>query len=349
MFTNLSLLRIFSLSEWLQLRRARKWGWEGILKGHYLTRTIQTLFNVGLLDELRDKEWVDAVQFSEKEMLDPHLLISLCDALVARRILRKDGIRYALDRDGRFLVEHDLVRGWFFLTYGYEEVLHRMEPLLRRQIRYGKDLTRDGEYVARGSGFSSAPFYFPVAAEFIRRNRYRKVLDLGCGDGTFLRSLCTYLPDFKGIGVDLSPDAVEAGKKQNHEQQLDTRVELYQGDIFDLEPLRKRFAEVDAVTSFFVFHEFCDREDNTRIIELLAGLRELLAGVPIILFEAIRPETAELRKRPGPAVEYFLFHDLSNQVPQPRAAWMDIFRSAGFQSIHEHYLKLVRTAIYVLN
>lgn len=348
MFTNLSLLRIFSPREWLQLRRARKWAWEGILKGHYLTRTIQTLFNVGFFDGLRQEEWLDALEFAEKHDLDPHLLVGLCDALCARRILRKEGTRYALDRDGRFMVEHDLVRGWFYLTYGYEEVLYQMEPLLRKQIRYGEDLMRDGEYVARGSGFSSAPFYFPVAAKFIHQNNYHKVLDLGCGDGTFLRYLCTHVRDFQGVGIDLSLDAVQAGSKQNLEQQLSNKVQLYQGDIFNLESLREQLTGIDAVTSFFVFHEFCDREDNSRVIELLRRLREFLAGVPIILFEAIRPEIEALRKRPGPAVEYFLFHDLSNQVPQDRASWMEIFRSAGFQSVQEHYIKLVRSAIYIL-
>lgn len=348
MFMNLSLLRIFSLNEWMQLRRARKWGWEGILKGHYLTRTIQTLFNVGFLDELRQKEWVNALDFAETHELHPDLLIGLCDALSARRILRKEGRRYALDRDGRFLVEHDLVRGWFYLTYGYEEVLYQMEPLLRQQIRYGKELTRDGEYVARGSGYSSTSFYFPVAAELIRRNQYHKVLDLGCGDGTFLRYLCTKVAAFKGVGVDLSANAVRAGNQQNVEHELGEQLHLYQGDIFNLESLQDQLGGVDAVTSFFVFHEFCDRKDNARVIQLLRRLRELLEGVPIILFETVRPDTEELRRRPGPAVEYFLFHDLSNQVPQTRSAWMEVFRSAGFQSIQERYLKLVRSAIYIL-
>src|SRR5690606_6122839 len=276
MFGNLSLLRTFSLSERLQMRRSRNWGWEGIRKGQYLTRTIQTLFNIGFLDKVRQTEWVDAIEFAGEQDLDPDLLVGLCDALSARKILRKNGTRYALDRDGRFIVEHDLVRGWFYLTYGYEEVLNKMEPLLRKQIRYGEDVVRNGEYVARGSGFSSATFYFPLAAEFIRRNKYNKILDLGCGDGTFLRYLCQHLPDLRGVGVDLSPDAVQAGRDQTHEQELEDRVELYQGDIFNLEPLNQHFADVDAITSFFVFHEFCDRKDKSRATELLRRLRTSL-------------------------------------------------------------------------
>jgi hypothetical protein len=56
-----------------------------------------------------------------------------------------------------------------------------------------------------------------------------------------------------------------------------------------------------------------------------------------------------MRKRPGPAVEYFLFHDLSKQHPLSREQWRKLYQSSGFQSIEEDYIAGARTSIYTLS
>ena len=47
-----------------------------------------------------------------------------------------------------------------------------------------------------------------------------------------------------------------------------------------------------------------------------------------------------MRKRPGPAVDYFLFHDLSEQHPISREEWRKLYKSSGFRSIEEDYLAI---------
>ncbi len=337
---------MLGLGRMRRMRKAGLAGWEALIAPHFITRVIQTLYQVGFFDALRDHAPVDALKFAEEHGLDGPLLVGLCDALYARGFLARQGTRYSLDAGGRFLVETNLVRGWFDLAYGYETVLNRMEPLLRRQSTYGRDVARDGRHVAIGSGLASMDFYFPIVCNVIQRGGYRKVLDIGCGDGTFLNYLCDRIPGLLGVGVDLSPDAVAAGNEQLAARGLESRINLHVGDALEISRLKRELEGVDAAATFFVLHELCDRKDNPRAVQFLSEFRRTLPGVPLHVIETIRPEPEDLRRRPGMAIEYFLFHDLSLQKPIGREAWKKAFTDAGYESLQEDYIAFARSAVY---
>jgi SAM-dependent methyltransferase len=345
-FSLVSAIRLLGFDRIRRMRKAGSAGWEALIGPHFITRVVQTLYQVGFIDALRDHAPVNALEFAEEHDLDGPLLVGLCDALYARGFLAREGNRYSLDAGGRFLVETDLVRGWFDLAYGYEVVLNRMEPLLRRQSTYGHDVARDGRHVAVGSGLASMDFYFPIVCNFIQRGGYRKVLDIGCGDGTFLNYLCDRIPGLQGVGVDLSPDAVTAGNERLVAGGLESRISLHVGDAMEISRLKRELEGVDAAATFFVLHELCDRKDNPRAVQFLREFRRALPGVPLHVVETIRPEPEDLRRRPGMAIEYFLFHDLSLQKPIGREAWKKAFREAGYESLKENYIAFARSAVY---
>lgn len=334
-----------------QLRKARRQAWERFISPHFVTRIIQTLYNVGLLEELRTHDSVDVVAFAGRDNLDGPTLIALCEALHARRILvRRTPSSFALDAAGRFLVEEPMVRGWFELTYGYENVLYHLEDIVRKKKIYGKDgFQRDGRYVATGSGLASMRFYFPYALHLMGKRSYRRVLDIGCGDGTFLRLLHEADPRIEGVGVDLSPEAVAAGNADLERRGLSNKIQLHACDAMHLERVAEHLKGVDAATTFFVLHEFCDQGKNSSAQQFLSQFRQVLPGAPFMIFETIRPTPDEMRAHPGPAVEYFLFHDLSGQKPISRADWTSLFTASGFSSIEEDYLDFARTSIFTVS
>jgi SAM-dependent methyltransferase len=221
-----------------------------------------------------------------------------------------------------------------------------MEGLLRREIVYGRDVVRDGKYVAEGSGLASADFYFPLVIQMIRQAGYRKILDIGCGDGTFLRYICEQMPELEGVGIDLSPEAVASGNEQLKRDGLDGRIHLYVGDALEIDRLQPQLRGVDCAATFFVLHELCDQKDNPLTQKFLLSFRDVLPGVPLHIVETIRPPASELRERPGPAIEYFLLHDLSSQKPISREAWKELFRRCGFESVQERYLGFSRSSIF---
>jgi len=338
--------RVVGLRRLWNQRRALKWGWEGIIRGHCMTRALQTALQLNLLEAMRD-DWLDPSAFAAERGLDADVLTALCDYLYARRVLRKKDGRFGLDERGRFLVETDLLQGWFKLVDGYEPVLHALGPLTSGRAHYGNGVRRDPELVAVGSGLASEGFYFPLVADIIRRKRWKTVLDIGCGDGTFLRSLCRALPEVKAIGIDLSGEAIARGCATRDAQGLGDRIRLHQGDALEIDQTGVLPAEVDAATSFFVLHELAAPGGDGELPSFLRRFRRTYPRTALIIVETIRPSAAALRRRPGPAIEYFLLHDLSKQAPLDRERWQRQLRGAGFTSIEERHLEFARSAIYV--
>jgi SAM-dependent methyltransferase len=342
-----SVARQLGLPALLRLRQARRWAWEDIIGPHFVAREIQTLLNVGLLDEMKFGP-VDVAAYADKHDLEPELVRGICESLHSRKILKRQGDGFALDDKGRFIVETSLARGWFDLSHGYENVLYNLEPMVRKQMVYGRDLVREGKFVGVGSGLASLDFYFPLVAARLAKSGFRRVLDIGCGDGTFLRYLCRKLPGITAVGLDLSNEAVSAGNETLVRENLSDRIELIRGDATEIERYRDRLKGVDAATTFFVLHELCDNERNPRALEFLRAFRRGLPGVPFHIVETVRPSADEMRRRPGPAVEYFLFHDLSGQRPIGRESWKKLFTESGYADIDEDYISFARTSIYVI-
>ena len=345
MIEMLRTMKVVGMRPLLQLREAQKLAWPGMINGFYSTRIMQTLFQVGFFDEVADKGSVEPLRFAAAHDLDPQVMEALVDALFAFGVLdRRDG-GYALSAKGRSLVE--VGRGWFDGVQGYKDVVGSLEALLRKEQVYARDVSRDPVYVARGSGEIEGRLYFPLAIDAIRRRHSRKVLDLGCGDGAFLRQLCQAVPEVKGCGVDLSPEAIADGVARARAAGLADRVHLFAEDISRLEGVPPALAGVDLATTFFVLHELL-YSGAARVIDFLKGFRRNFPGVPLLVFEVDRPSPDEMRRRPGMAIPYYLQHDLSHQKPIAKEAWGAIFESAGFAKVEQRNLAFARSVIFTL-
>jgi cyclopropane fatty-acyl-phospholipid synthase-like methyltransferase len=338
-------VRLVGLSNVLKLGRAYRLGWNEMIRGSFATRTMHALLNVGLIDEFQAQGWVDLEAFARAKNLDASVLTPLCDALYSIRILKKDGTKYGLDSKGVLLVEE--MRGWFEVSYGYDEIFSSLEPMLRGQKVYGKDFYRRSDYVATGSGAMGESLFFPLANQIMKQKGYKRVLDLGCGDGTFLLKLCEMDPEVSCLGIDIAPEAVEEGKQKIQQAGLQNRIQLFAEDISKIQELPEPLRKVDAATIFFILHELLDTGDD-RVIDFLQSFRKVFPGVPLIVFEVIRPTAEELRRRPGITIYYKLYHALSHQRLADNEKWKSLFKKAGFDSVEERHLGFARTAIYTL-
>jgi len=241
----------------------------------------------------------------------------------------------------------EVLRSWFEVSYGYREIFSSLEEMLRKKKVYGQDFYRDSGFVARGSDEMENCLFFPLAIDMIARNRHKKVLDLGCGDGTFLRKLCQVNQEVTAIGIDLAPEAIADGRARAMEAGLQNRIHLFAEDICKLKQLPEPMQGLDVATIVFVLHELLYAGEQ-RVIDFLQSFRAILPGVPLIVCEAIRPLAEKMRRKPGMSIYYFLYHDLSNQKPASRERWHELFRRAGFQTVEERYLRFAGAAVYTV-
>jgi SAM-dependent methyltransferase len=337
--------RVVGWRRLLELRRAQKQVWPPLINGFVLTRTVQALLNVGFFDEVQQTGTVNIDAFAAAQGLDGEILRSLCEALYASRILDRSEAGYSLTRQGRTMVTTG--RGWFEGVYGYEPVYHALEQLLRKEAVYGVDVSRLPDHIARGSAAAEALLYFPLAVDVIRRGGYKHVLDLGCGEGTFLREACGALPGLRASGFDLSAVAVGAGQERLRAAGLEGRITMLVKDVMMLTEAPPELREVDVATIFFVLHELL-YGGEARVLAFLRQFRAAFPGVPLMVFEADRPTAHVMRRRPGMAIPYFLQHDLSNQRAVARGQWRSILNKAGFSRIEERNLAFAKSTIFIL-
>lgn len=345
MFELAKTVRRFGIPYMLRLQKSYRTGWDELIRGYFETTTLQALLNVGLIDEMKKSSSVDIEDFATRAHLEIDVLRPLCEALYCVGMLDHSGSGYRLSEKGLGVVE--LLRGWLEVCYGYSEVFHSLEPLLRKEKVYGQDFYRRSDFVARGSGEMENLLFFPMVNDLIIAHGYKRILDLGCGDGTFLRHLCKLNPEVQCFGIDLAPAAVEEGNRSLREACLEGRIRLFALDISKIEEVSGALKEVDAATMFFVLHELLYFGEDV-LLDFLKNFRRLFPDAPLIAVEAVRPTVEELRRHPGISVYYFLYHDLTQQKPVDAATWKHLFRTAGFQSIEERNLDFAKAAIYIL-
>lgn len=337
-------VKVLGLHPALQASKIRRFS-NGLLRGFYSTRAVIALHNVGFFDEITQFGTVDLDAFAAQRNLDLAVLRSLCDYLQAVGILRRRGTRYALDASESVTTT---LNGPFYSVYAYQDIFRNLEDLLRKEKTFGEEIVRDPGLVAKGSGAVGQLFVFPMMADVIVKNGYRSILDLCCGDATFLIDLCERIPGLRTHGIDISTEAIAAGEQRVARRALDKRIDLVAGDVFRIDTVAGQLKGIDAVTCIYALHEFLT-DDRERIVDLLCRFKTTFPGVPLVICEVIRHTPEELRARPGGVAEIQLWHDLSHQQLLSREQWRDVFQRANFSHIHEDYLSVARTAIFTVS
>lgn len=225
-------------------------------------------------------------------------------------------------------------RPWYtLLVGGYAPSFLQLSSTLREDGPYAQ---RDAHSVGVGACGISHYDSFPIARRLLERipGHWRTVVDLGCGDGSYLIHLCRALPDIRGIGLDPDPRSVAAAARAAERHGIADRISVRVGGATPLPDLSDEEGPFCFLTAF-VLQEVLEQEGREAIVELLtsAFTRHPDAHWIVIEVDDREDDPAVMEKPMALAYynPYFLIHHLTEQKLERADFWRQLFQEVGLR------------------
>lgn len=87
------------------------------------------------------------------------------------------------------------------------------------------------ELISKAS-LASEPFVWPFLRTKCQKEQWKRVLDLGCGEGRYLKKLCNEFPELYAVGLEMNP--VVANRAQEKLMESEGRVHILCQDILSI-------------------------------------------------------------------------------------------------------------------
>jgi SAM-dependent methyltransferase len=308
------------------------------LQGHIMCSVFAALESVGVLADLATTGVRPADVGSNS-----FLTKATFEYLRQRDIVSADGDgSYRLTEFGR-AVHAD--RGYLvWLAGGYGEAMNAFGDLLTGKKVFGQDVDRDVRWVAVGSAIIGRQDLWPFVEDVVREFRFRRIADLGCGNGHYLISLCESV-GASGIGVDISPAACLEAEREVSKAGLTDRIRIIEADAGNLKAV-PGIDEVDLVFTFFFLHEVLEHGYDVLVAYLRQIQESLPAGAHMLTAEVTPPEfEADSPEQFAP--EYALSQALMEQNLLDEDGWRRAFGDAGFEIQRVTRTDLPQARIYL--
>jgi len=180
--------------------------------------------------------------------------------------------------------------------------------------------------------------YFPFATSFLkRRTEFDVIVDIGCGDGSFLSTVLKAIPDKAAIGIDNSPLSVQMTQENLRREHPGREINIVCSDAADTASWGRQLKEIAGkkklvISMWFLIHEI-SQKDPRRIVEFLNRIYNLFPEAVLIICEIVRHESDVLAKHCKNSLmpEYLFFHDLSKQGVLSWAEYHQILQRIPYQ------------------
>ncbi|MGH9186298.1 MAG: class I SAM-dependent methyltransferase [Acidimicrobiales bacterium] len=284
---------------------------------------------LGLLSAV-DRPHTEAELADRLEVTEPGLLRSLLELGAALGELRHDGERWSLRGARAKALADPAVPGMAALTTEFVVYDADVYAALERRLRGeppGDYLSEHGELVAEGSRVDE-PLLAPFLSQLVRQLEPRRILDVGCGSGVYLRAAAGAAPGLTGDGIDLDVDAVALARRNLDTWGLSERFAIHQADVRDLPPsLRDPY---DLVLLFQSIYYFPVDERTALLTQLRSLVPDGVVAVVSMVTDGHDPLGAHYD---------LLFRSTAGNYPVPAAAEVRAaLTEAGFRRVDERRL-----------
>jgi SAM-dependent methyltransferase len=277
----------------------------------------------GLFDAIGDAGELSVAELAARGSVDPGYARRWCEAAYAFGYLDAHGERFALTELGRAFRPSE---PGSLMPFAVQAVLgahmaERAAGLMRTGERPGESVLAERATILPWFGpmleASFGPLFerevVPGIPEFAEVGaRGGTALDLGCGNGWYLRRLAAHFPALRGVGLDGFDENVRQARDRAQRDGLGERLTFMTGDIYDHAPLEP----VALVAMNRALHHVWER--RAHVFRLLHDALER-GGVAVIWEPAWPADVTRLRdpRARAMAVQNLSEHVQGNHFLQP--------------------------------
>ncbi|GAB6173311.1 hypothetical protein JCM15765_27890 [Paradesulfitobacterium aromaticivorans] len=201
------------------------------------------------------------------------------------------------------------------------------ELITHRSERLDMENEMKDDLISRASQ-SSEFFVWPVLRAKCEKENWGKILDVGCGEGVYLKNLLSSFPELTAMGLEINPNT--AKRAQQGVERFQGRLQILCADIFDFEEVSSFDCCLLNNTIYYFVGE--------KRLELLQQIKKLLhPGGQIGILTALRGMTSSIpffsTHIPQNLMSFFLAcHQGFEGLPsEPEIS--ELLEEAGFEGI----------------
>lgn len=269
-----------------------------LMRGYYFTNIFCTLIEAGIINEK-----TISINPNKFIKLNKNRLVYALEYLKNLGILRKKNQKYFVTKKGKMLLFR---AGAFQIPYSYKNYLSNTHDFIFKSKNY----TCERSMNVIGSGDThSRKFFKPIIKQF-NFKKYDQIVDLGCGDGTFLKQILENDKGIKTLASDVSKEALKNTKSNLEDYK---NVDYILADALDVNrwSSKIKIGSKVLICFWFIIHEIFKKES-----ELISFFKKLnRRKFDILICEINRVDSKILQENLNYTLmpEYFYFHDISNQ------------------------------------
>jgi SAM-dependent methyltransferase len=238
---------------------------------------------------LADKKTLDDI-LRLRPNWDPMLLDHWLEQALCLDLLSKSNGRYQTTKLGRAVETYrDQGLAAMFKEFNlYWSPYFATLPQLITQKEAKKTLNveMENELISKAS-LASEPFVWPLLKDKCKSSKWKRVLDIGCGEGGYLFKLLTAFPELQGVGIEMNQKVASRANEQV--KNFQDRLEIICMDAFELNHSLGKF---DVCLLNNVIYYF-NQEQRLRLLSLVK--ERLTKGGQVGILCALRGSDYALR------------------------------------------------------
>jgi len=313
-----------------------------LMRGFFATPLIVAMANNGVIQKILKKKKVKLKDFNS--ISNKKFLYNVFIYFQTLGLLKKNKIYFSLTNLGNSIFKRI---GSFYLLHSYRNFINNTDKILKdKSLKPSCDRKEN----VIGSGLTNGKKFFPVAIDEIKKKNYDLIVDIGCGNGEFLKKCSEINPHSKYIAVDLSNKALKEAKIKLKKNNSRLDVKYFKCNGSDVEKwsalLNKETQRIKnpkiLITMWYLIHEISNNKIET-VIKYLNDINRKIPNVEIIIGEILKIDPTKLfyGKNTSIMPEFLFFHQISGQGVLSKKDYEIIEKKINYRSGKKYYFDYV--------